>query len=151
MQIDGKFVVNGKIQEVWDLVLQPGTLASCIPGAEKIESTDNKTYNCLVKQSVGPITVRLQFVVNLTEITPPTYVKAVGRGEALGKLGTFGIELVVHLSEQPGTMCAIDYKADVSMVGKLATFGERIMRAKVKSVGEQFTQNLEKKIKSQTS
>jgi carbon monoxide dehydrogenase subunit G len=105
----------------------------------------------LVKQSVGPITVRLQFVVNLTEITPPTYVKAVGRGEALGKLGTFGIELVVHLSEQPGTTCAIDYKADVSMVGKLATFGERIMRAKVKSVGEQFTQNLERKIKSQTS
>jgi carbon-monoxide dehydrogenase small subunit len=151
MQIDGKFVVNGKIQEVWDLVLQPGTLASCIPGAEKIESTDNKTYNCLVKQSVGPITVRLQFVVNLTEITPPTYVKAVGRGEALGKLGTFGIELVVHLSEQPGTKCELDYKADVSMVGKLATFGERIMRAKVKSVGEQFTQNLERTIKSQTS
>ena len=151
MQIDGKFVVKGKIQEVWDLVLQPGTLASCIPGAEKIESTDNKTYNCLVKQSVGPITVRLQFAVNLTEITPPTYVKAVGRGEALGKLGTFGIELVVHLAEQPGTTCEIDYKADVSMVGKLATFGERIMRAKVKSVGEQFTQNLEKKIKSQTA
>ena len=151
MQIDGKFVVKGKIQEVWDLVLEPGTLASCIPGAEKIESTDNKTYNCLVKQSVGPITVRLQFVVKLTEITPPTYVKAVGRGEALGKLGTFGIELVVHLAEQPGTTCEIEYKADVSMVGKLATFGERIMRAKVKSVGEQFTQNLERKIKSQTS
>ena len=151
MQIDGKFVVKGKIQQVWDLVLQPGTLASCIPGAEKIESTDNKTYNCLVKQSVGPITVRLQFVVVLTEITPPTYVKAVGRGEALGKLGTFGIELVVHLAEQPGNYVRDRIKADVSMVGKLATFGERIMRAKVKSVGEQFTQNLEKKIKSQTS
>ena len=151
MQIDGKFVVNGKIQTVWDLVLEPGTLASCIPGAEKIESTDNKTYNCLVKQSVGPITVRLQFVVVLTEITPPTYVKAVGRGEALGKLGTFGINLVVHLAEQPGIMTEIEYKADVSMVGKLATFGERIMRAKVKSVGEQFTQNLEKTLKSKTS
>jgi carbon monoxide dehydrogenase subunit G len=150
MQIDGKFVVNGKIQQVWDLVLEPGTLASCIPGAEKIESTDNKTYNCLVKQSVGPITVKLQFVVNLTEITPPTYVKAVGRGEALGKLGTFGIDLVVHLAEKPGTTCEIEYKADVSMVGKLATFGERIMRAKVKSVGEQFTQNLEKVLKSKT-
>jgi carbon-monoxide dehydrogenase small subunit len=151
MQIDGNFIVKGKIQEVWDLVLEPGTLASCIPGAEKIESTDNKTYNCLVKQSVGPITVRLQFVVNLTEITPPTYVKAVGRGEALGKLGTFGIELTVHLNEKPGSMVEIQYKADVSMVGKLATFGERIMRAKVKSVGEQFTQNLEKKIKSKTN
>jgi carbon-monoxide dehydrogenase small subunit len=149
MQIDGKFVVKGKIQDVWNLVLEPGTLASCIPGAEKIESTDNKTYNCLVKQSVGPITVKLQFVVNLVEVTPPTFVKAVGRGEALGKLGTFGIDLTVHLSEQAAAgTCEIDYKADVSMVGKLATFGERIMRAKVKSVGDQFTQNLEKKLKA---
>ena len=151
MQIDGKFVVKGKINDVWALVLEPGTLASCIPGAEKIESTDNKTYNCLVKQSVGPITVRLQFVVNLTEITPPTYVKAVGRGEALGKLGTFGIDLTVNLCEKPGNTVEIQYKADVSMVGKLATFGERIMRAKVKSVGDQFTQNLEKKLKSKTN
>jgi carbon-monoxide dehydrogenase small subunit len=151
MQIDGNFVVKGKIQDVWDLVLEPGTLASCIPGAEKIESTDNKTYNCLVKQSVGPITVRLQFVVNLTEVTPPTYVKAVGRGEALGKLGTFGIELVVHLAGKQGNTVEITYKADVSMVGKLATFGERIMRAKVAKVGEEFTQNLEKKLKSKTA
>jgi carbon monoxide dehydrogenase subunit G len=150
MQIDGKFVVKGKINDVWALVLEPGTLASCIPGAEKIESTDNKTYNCLVKQSVGPISVKLQFVVNLTEITPPTFVKAVGRGEALGKLGTFGIDLTVHLAEQTGGTCEIDYKADVSMVGKLATFGERIMRAKVKSVGDEFTRNLEKKLKEKT-
>jgi carbon monoxide dehydrogenase subunit G len=150
MQIDGKFVVNGKIQEVWAMVLEPGTLASCIPGAEKIESTDNKTYNCLVKQSVGPISVKLQFVVVLTEITPPTYVKAVGRGEALGKLGTFGIDLTVHLVEQQNKAVEIDYRADVSMVGKLATFGERIMRAKVKSVGDEFTRNLEKKLKSKT-
>jgi carbon monoxide dehydrogenase subunit G len=148
MQIDGKFLVKGKINDVWALVLEPGTLASCIPGAEKIESTDNKTYHCLVKQSVGPISVKLQFVVNLTEITPPTFVKAVGRGEALGKLGTF--DLTVHLAEQPAGACEIDYKADVTMVGKLATFGERIMRAKVKSVGDEFTKNLEKKLKEKT-
>jgi len=36
------------------------------------------------------------------------------------------------------------------MVGKLATFGERIMRAKVKSVGDEFTRNLEKKLKEKT-
>lgn len=151
MEIDGNFTVKGKIQDVWDLVLEPGTLASCIPGAEKIESSDNKTYNCLVKQSVGPISVRLQFVVNLTDVTPPTYVKAVGRGEALGKLGTFSIELEVHLNEKPDNIVEISYKANVTLVGKLATFGERIMRAKVAKVGEEFTQNLEKKLKSKTS
>jgi carbon monoxide dehydrogenase subunit G len=58
--------------------------------------------------------------------------------------------LTVHLVEQQNKAVEIDYRADVSMVGKLATFGERIMRAKVKSVGDEFTRNLEKKLKSKT-
>jgi carbon monoxide dehydrogenase subunit G len=151
MLVEGKFPMKASVQEVWDFLLAPGTLASCIPGAEKIESTDNKTYNCLVKQSVGPISVRLQFVVDLAEVTPPTYVKAVGRGEALGKLGTFSLELIVHLDEKPGGEVEVVYKMDASMVGKIATFGERIMRAKVNKVGEEFTSNLQKKLQSMVS
>ena len=151
MKVDGNFALKAPIQKTWDYVLQPGTLASCIPGAEKIESTDNKTYNCLVKQSVGPISVKLQFVIVLTEITPPTYVKAVGRGEALGKLGTFNLEMVVKLKDLGADGCQVDYSCDVNIVGKLATFGERIMRAKSKEVVEKFTANLQKKLETLTA
>jgi len=146
MKVDGSFSLKAPIQKTWDLVMQPGTLASCIPGAEKIESTDNKTYNCLVKQSVGPISVKLQFVINLVDIKPPTYVKAIGRGEALGKLGTFNLEMIVDLKELDANSCDVSYSCDVNIVGKLATFGERIMRAKSKDVVEKFTQNLQKKL-----
>ena len=151
MKIEGSFTLKAPIQEVWDLVLQPGTLASCIPGAEKIEAVDDKTYDCLVKQSVGPITVKLQFQVVLAEIDAPKYVKALGRGEALGKLGTFTVELIVNLNEIPGGEVEVLYTTDVNIVGKLATFGERIMRAKAKSVGEAFTKNLQQKLESLTS
>jgi carbon monoxide dehydrogenase subunit G len=146
MKVEGSFALKAPIQKTWDYVLQPGTLASCIPGAEKIESTDNKTYNCLVKQSVGPISVKLQFVITLVDIKPPTYVKAVGRGEALGKLGTFNLEMIVNLKEVDPKSCEVSYSCDVNIVGKLATFGERIMRAKSKEVVEKFTANLQKKL-----
>jgi carbon monoxide dehydrogenase subunit G len=151
MKVDGNFALNSPIQKTWDLLLQPGTLASCIPGAEKIESADNKTYNCLVKQSVGPISVKLQFVVDLTEIKAPTYIKAIGRGEALGKLGTFNMEMIVNLKETAPSACQVEYSCDVNIVGKLATFGERIMRAKSKEVVEKFTDNLQKKLKTLTA
>lgn len=149
MQIKGSMALNASTQEVWDFLLAPGTLASCVPGAEKIESEDNKTYKCLVKQSVGPISVKLNFTVELTEMTPPTYVKAVGRGEALGKMGTFSLVLVVNLTEKGTKEVEVAYDMDVSMVGRLATFGERIMRAKVDKVGKEFTENLQNKLKSQ--
>jgi carbon monoxide dehydrogenase subunit G len=146
--VDGKFTLKAPIQKIWDVILQPGTLASCMPGAEKIEAVDATHYNCLIKQSVGPISVKLQFAVELTEIVPPKHIKAVGRGEALGKLGTFTMELVVDLNEMPTGEVEVAFSSSVNIVGKLATFGERIMRAKAKQVVEDFTKNLQKKLEA---
>jgi carbon monoxide dehydrogenase subunit G len=146
--VDGKFTLKAPIQKIWDELLQPGTLASCMPGAEKIEAVDDRHYNCLVKQSVGPISVKLQFAVELTEVVAPKHVKAVGRGEALGKLGTFTMELVVDLNDLGSGMVEVAYSASVNIVGKLATFGERIMRAKATQVVHDFTKNLQKKLET---
>jgi uncharacterized protein len=144
MLIEGKFTVKGPIQKVWDCVLEPGTLASCIPGTEKMVAIDDKTYETIVKQKVGPIGVKLKFTTTLTEIDPPRYVKAIGRGGDEGKMGTFSQETIVRLNEIKKGETEIVYSSNVSLVGKLATFGDRIMRAKVKSVGEEFTRNLQK-------
>jgi carbon monoxide dehydrogenase subunit G len=150
MLIEGKFVVKGAIQQVWDTVLEPGTLASCIPGTEKMVALDAKTYETIVKQKVGPISVRLKFTTVLAETDPPRYVKAIGRGGDDGKMGTFTQETIVRLNDIKKDETEISYTSNVSLVGKLATFGDRIMRAKVKSVGEEFTQNLQKKIESKS-
>jgi carbon monoxide dehydrogenase subunit G len=148
MLIEGKFALDAPIQKVWDFLLEGGTLASCLPGAEKVDVIDDKTYECIVKQSVGPISVKLKFIVSLTELNPPKYAKAVGRGEAIGKMGTFTCDVTVNLSEVSKGQVEVSYQTNVNIVGRLATFGERIMRAKAKSVGEEFTRNLQAKLKS---
>ncbi len=150
MLIEGKFSLKAPIQKVWDFLFEPGILASCIPGAEKVDPIDDKTYECIVKQSVGPISVRFKFTVGLTEVDPPKHVKAVGRGQDIGKMGTFTCDLVVHLAETKDEV-EVSYQTNVNIVGRLATFGERIMRAKAKSVGEEFTRNLQEKLKSRTA
>jgi len=86
----------------------------------------------------------------LTEIKPPTYVKAVGKGEALGKLGTFTLDMTVTLKEITVDECEVIYTTDANIVGKLATFGERIMRAKANSVVVQFVKNLQQKLETGT-
>lgn len=148
MLIEGKFTMKAPIQEVWDFLLEPGTLASCIPGAEKMEPIDDKTWEGVVKQKVGPISVKLNFTQTLTEIDPPKHVKAVGRGAAVGGVGTFNQETIVDLKELAKDEVEVAYRSNVSIVGRLATFGERIMRAKVHKVGEEFTRNLQEKLKS---
>jgi carbon monoxide dehydrogenase subunit G len=149
MKIEGKFTMKAPIQKVWDFLLAPGTLASCIPGAEKMEAVDEKTWEGIVKQKVGPITVKLNFTQSLTELDPPRHVKAVGLGSAVGGAGTFTQETIVDLTEVAGGEVEIAYSSNVSLVGRLATFGERIMRAKVNKVGGQFIQNLQDKLKEE--
>ncbi len=148
MLIEGKFKLKAPIQEVWDFLLEPETLAACIPGAEKLEAIDDKNYEAIVKQKVGLIAVKFKFITTITEMTPPKYVKAVGKGEAMGGMGTFTHEMTVNLAEVSKDEVEISYKTNVSIVGRLATFGERIMRAKSKSLGEELTRNLQEKLKS---
>lgn len=148
MLIEGQFTLKAPIQEVWDFILDAGTLASCIPGTEIMEAVDDKTYESVVKQKVGPISVKLKFTTTLTEIEPPRYIKAVGRGADVTKAGTFTQETTVKLTETSKDEVVVSYSSNVSLVGRLATFGERIMRAKAKSVGEEFTQNLQEKLRS---
>jgi carbon monoxide dehydrogenase subunit G len=148
MLIEGKFTLQAPIQQVWDFLLEPETLASCIPGAEKVVAIDDKNYEATVKQRVGIISVKFNFVTTVTEIDPPKYVKATGKGSALGGLGTFTHEMTVNLTEIAKNEVEVAYKTNVSIVGRLATFGERIMRAKAKTVGDELTHNLQERLKS---
>ena len=148
MLIEGKFTLKAPIKEVWNFLLEPGTLASCIPGAEKMEAVDSKTWTGVVKQKVGPISVKLNFTQTFTEVDPPRHLKAVGKGSEATKAGTFTQETTVNLTEIGKSEVEIAYTSNVSLVGRMATFGERIMRAKIKSVGDEFARNLQGKMQS---
>jgi len=147
MRIEGRFTLNVPIRETWDNLLDPETLAACIPGCEKMEAIGENTYDCTIKQKVGPITVRFDFITTLSELTPPTHLKATGTGADANKAGTFKQETVLDLKEISPNEVEVSYRSDVTIVGRLATFGDRIMRAKARDVEKQFTQALQEKLK----
>ena len=148
MQMEGKFTLKGPIQKLWDTLLDPETLLSCIPGAEKIERIDEKTFDCVVKQKVGPISVKFKFKSVLSKVEPPTHIEVDGEGEDIGKAGHFVQKSVVDLREIPGGEVEVSYRTDATVVGKLAMFGDRIMRAKAKKVEEEFTKALQERLKN---
>jgi len=117
-----------------------------MPGTEKMEIIDEKTYETVMKQRVGPIKVKLKFRTELTEVRPPNYIKAVGKGADVTKLGNFSFDVEINLKETKKNHIDVSYAANVALVGRLATFGERIMRAKSKSVSDEFTKNLQEKL-----
>jgi carbon monoxide dehydrogenase subunit G len=148
MIIEGSFTVKAPIQKLWDMLLQPETLAACLPGAEKIDKVDETTYDAVVKQRVGPIKVKLLFRNYLKNVQPPNHLELEGEGEDATKLGHIRQKTTVDLKELGNGEVEVAYKSDVSMVGKLAMFGDRVMKSKAKDVEKEFTKNLQAKMAS---
>ena len=150
MILEGKIKLKAPIQKLWETLLEPETLRECIPGAEKIERLDEKTYDCVIKQKVGPIGVRFKLKNTLVNLNPPNHLEMEGEGEDIGKAGRFSQKTRIELKEIEGGEVEISYSCNASIIGKLAMFGDRIMRAKAKKVEAEFTQALREKLKSVT-
>jgi len=148
MIIEGKFTLRAPVQLLWDTLLDPETLRSCIPGAEKIDQLDEKTYDCVIKQKVGPISVRFKFINTLSKIEPPNHVEMEGEGEDIGKAGRFTQKTTIDLIEQQGGEVEISYRCNANIVGKLAMFGDRILKTKAKKLEAEFTTALKEKLES---
>jgi carbon monoxide dehydrogenase subunit G len=148
MIIEGKFTLKAPIQLLWDTLLDPETLRSCIPGAEKIDRLDEKTYDCVIKQKVGPISVRFKFLNTLSKIEPPNHVEMEGEGEDIGKAGRLTQRTTIDFKENEGGEVEISYQCNANIVGKLAMFGDRILKAKAKKLEADFTSALKEKLKS---
>jgi carbon monoxide dehydrogenase subunit G len=148
MIIEGKFTLKAPIQLLWDTLLDPETLRACIPGAEKIDRLDEKTYDCIIKQKVGPISVRFKFINTLTKVESPHHVEMKGEGEDIGKAGRFTQKTTIDFMDKQGGEVEISYRCSANIVGKLAMFGDRILKAKAKKLEAEFTANLKEKLKS---
>jgi hypothetical protein len=148
MLMEGKVILKAPIRKIWDTLLEPETLLSCIPGAEKIERIDEKTYDCVVKQKVGPISVKFKFKSIITKMESPTHIEVEGEGEDIAKVGHFVQKSVVSLREISPSEVELSYRTDATIVGKLAMFGDRMIRAKAKKVEEEFTEALQERLKS---
>jgi len=148
MILEGKFTLKAPIQKLWDTLLEPETLHACLPGAEKIERLDEKTYDCVIKQKVGPISVRFKFKTILTKVEPPTHIEMGGEGEDIGKAGRFTQRTSIDLKETEEGEAEVSYRCNANIVGKLAMFGDRILRAKAKKIEAEFTKALKEKLKS---
>ncbi len=67
--------------------------------------------------------------------------------DLIAKAGRFVQKSVVDLRETGEGDVEIAYRTDVQIVGKLAMFGDRIMRAKARQTEEEFTAKLREKLK----
>lgn len=148
MIIEGKFTVKAPIQKLWDTLFDVQALATCLPGTEEIKQIDEKTYDVTMKQKVGIIKVTMKGRQTLTKVEAPNHLEMEGEAEDVTKLGRMKDKVTMDLKETGSGEVEISYNIDVSMVGKLAMFGDRVMRSKATEIEREFVKNLSAKLSS---
>ena len=138
MLIDERFSVNAPIEGLWDSFLNPEFLGPCFPGCEQVETISPNEYDSIVKAKVGPFSVRFKVRTVIEEMLPYQFIQTAGEGKELRNLGQFRQKTTVRFVSLSANETEVSYRSDVAMVGKLATFGDKVLRSKAKEIGASF-------------
>ncbi|MDY6973980.1 MAG: SRPBCC domain-containing protein [Thermodesulfobacteriota bacterium] len=142
MEIEVQFIVRASVLESWDFLLDPVKISSCIPGCERLEVIDANNYRSIIKVKVGPIPARFKIKSTINEIKRPYSLVSVSKGVDTGKAGFLSMKTMLNLRELSEDRTEITGKSEVNLIGRLSTFGDRIIRAKAKQLIEEFKEQL---------
>ena len=146
MLIEEKFLVKSPVQIIWDSLLDPEIVGLCIPGCEKVEPVNDTEYDSIIKAKVGFMAVRFKVKTVIEEMVLHKLIRTVGEGKETRNLGQFKQKTSINFNVLSEAETEISYQSDVSIVGKLATFGDRILKAKAKEVGKEFADAVKQKL-----
>ena len=147
MEFGGKITIETKVpgQKIWDTFLNDTSiLCAVIPGGEKVDKIDDKSYQVTMRQGVGPFKFTFDMNAVLTNVVAPTHAEIEGEGQDRKGLGNFKMKMVMDLKDNGNGTMDIDYNVSAVVGGKLGSFGDRILNAKTKTMEKEVKTNLEK-------
>jgi uncharacterized protein len=144
MIMEGKINVKAQLKKMWDVLFaNVESVAACMPGVEKLEIVDDKTFNLTMKQKVGMFKVTMKGPIVLTSVQEPSHLGMDGDFADVTKLGQLKCKINVDLTEN-GSEVVLAYKVDVAVTGKMSALGvaDRFMKTKGAEMEKEFVINL---------
>ena len=133
---EGEAVVKASAQHVWDMLLDPNTLAAVIPGCHGVEKISDTHFRADVTLGIGPVKGRYRAEVKLSDLDPPKAVTLGGHAE--GGLGFGNGEGRITLRPASNGGTTIHYAYEAGIGGKVASIGGRLLDGAAKVIIGQF-------------
>jgi carbon monoxide dehydrogenase subunit G len=147
VQIEKSFPLKSSPEAAWTLLQDLDAVAECMPGARITERLGRTHFKGTVTVKLGPASMVFRGEVEVTEIDEAgRSLRLVGRGT--DNTGTSGAAMDLRAGiEADGLVGSrLVGLAEVSVSGKAATFGGRLMSGVADQVLQQFAANFAKKL-----
>jgi carbon monoxide dehydrogenase subunit G len=143
MKVEGAYTFPGPPQQVWDLLLDPDSLRTCIPGVESLTETSADHWDAVMKVGVAAIKGTYKGKVGIVDKDAPnTYTLQV---EGSGGPGFVKGSARVTL-EPDGDATRVKVDGDGQVGGMLAGVGQRMLPGVAKMLMNQFFECLVSKM-----
>ena len=123
--------------EVWDAILNPEVLKTCIPGCKELTGSIEDGFEAAVVQKVGPVKATFKGQVSLSDIVVGDSLTLTGEGKG-GAAGFAKGAAKVSFADTDDGGTRLSYDVEVKVGGKLAQLGSRIIDGFTKKLADQF-------------
>lgn len=143
LSMSGSVDLPATPDRVYAVLLDPAALASVVPGCHRLERIGENRYRAEVTIGVGIVRARYRAEIELSNLEPPHRLSLDGRGiSALGSAEGRGTVRLAAL-EGGGTRLTYDYAVSVS--GKVAAVGGRMLEGAARIILRQMFDRLGKR------
>jgi len=143
MDITGSYTFNAPPDRVWNLLMDPAVIASCIPGCEKLEPVGEDSFRASLTIALAAITGSYQGTVQITDKVPHESYRLTVQGQ--GKPGFVKGNAAIALRPD-GATTMVDVKGTVETGGPIARLGQWLIGNVSKMMQDRFFSCLQGKI-----
>ena len=147
MLIEGKDNIKATRGQVWKFLTDAESVSKCTPGIESMEIIEpGKKFKALGALGLGTVKVKFNTTIEWVELQKPDKATMKMNGTAPGSSIDVGSE--IELADGPAGSTDLIWKADVSVVGSIASLAARLMKPVTAKMTSQFFSCVKKKIEA---
>jgi carbon monoxide dehydrogenase subunit G len=139
-------------ERAWQLLQDIERVAACMPGARITERIDERHYKGAVAVRFGPANLSFRGEVEVSAIEPESRtLRLFGKGTDGGGGSAASLDLTAQIEPVDASSCNLTGRSEVSLSGRVATFGARMADAAAEQVLRQFAANFAAALQAQAT
>jgi carbon monoxide dehydrogenase subunit G len=142
VQLNRAFPLPASADTAWALLQDIAAVAACMPGAKITERVDEAHYKGTVSVKVGPASLSFRGEIEVRGVDAPARtLRLSAKGTDTTGSSAASMDLTARLEPTGANACNLVGESEVSMSGKAAAFGSRLMGPVSDQVLSQFAAN----------
>ena len=135
MDISGSYTFDAPSGRVWNLLMDPDAIASCIPGCQQFEADGEDRYRARLHVALAAVTGTYEGLVILSDKVPLTSYRLTGEGQ--GRAGFIKGTADIALRDA-GEATIVDVHTAIQVGGTIARVGQRLVGGVSKMMLDRF-------------